>query len=119
SYTIGLKPLLNRSRQVWEPMYPAPPTTRIFCIASPRGQADACVASQNKVDQSLVTYGTTGRKISNKPQPRKPSHAIIAIAIVATSRPMTIRRFNAPREEPDLIRGSLRSIGLRLFIGAV
>ena len=83
------------------------------------GLADACVASQNKVDQSLVTYGMTGRKISNKPQPRKPSHAIIAIAIVATSRPMTIRRLNAPREEPDLIRGSLRSIGLRLFIGAV
>jgi hypothetical protein len=32
---------------------------------------------------------------------------------------MMIRRLNAPREELDLIRGSLRSIGLRLFIGAV
>src|SRR5258708_37399905 len=62
SYTTGVKPLLNRSRHVCAPMYPAPPATRIFVIIEfPRTGRD--IAGSVAIDNFPLRGRTLGRAL--------------------------------------------------------
>jgi hypothetical protein len=74
------------------------------------------IAPQDIAVQRLSTRLAIVFNASTTPQPRKPTHTIITATIKAASNPIMTFLLVRGDEERNLILGSFRPIGRRLFI---